>query len=553
MSSHVTVVMAQIDPVVGDISGNVQRIVQACHQAKKERAADIIVFPEMTITGYPPEDLLLREGLYPQVNQALSAICEQVKDIVCVIGYPMKDALGECFNMAAWIENGEIQASYMKQYLPNYSVFDEQRYFNAGNRPCVVAFKGIRFALLICEDIWKISPATQAKEVGAEVVLSLNASPFSAEKHQDRLNMIQRRVDEVGMPVIYVNQVGGQDELVFDGGSFAMDLNGQVCVQSPEFKPALSAVKLVKKTQTIEMLSGEMAPLYEDEARVYQALIMGVKDYVTKNGFSEVVLGLSGGIDSALTLAIAVDALGEDKVEAVMMPFRYTADMSIEDAKKQADTLRVAYQSISIEPMYVAFESALSPLFSGMEPDITEENLQARIRGTLLMAISNKTGKMVLATSNKSEVAVGYSTLYGDMVGGFSPLKDVPKTLVYRLAKYRNQLSPVIPERVITRLPSAELRPDQVDQDSLPDYGVLDAIIKAYVKQDKTPEQICALPCVNPFNLSHEKVKKEVQRVIKMIDRNEYKRRQAAPGIKITHRAFGRDRRYPITSGYQES
>ena len=542
MAQHVTVVMAQIDPVVGDISGNVKRIVDACRQAKQHSEADIVVFPEMTITGYPPEDLLLRDGLYPQVNQALSDICAQVKDIVCVVGYPMKDSLGECFNMAAWIENGMIQASYMKQNLPNYSVFDEQRYFEAGNRPCVVAYKGIQFGLLICEDIWKISPSTQAKEAGAEVILSLNASPFSAEKHQDRLNMIQRRVDEIGLPVIYINQVGGQDELVFDGGSFAMNTQGQVCVQSPEFAPSLSAVTLVKQGKTVEMQQGDIAPLYEDEARVYQALIMGVQDYVTKNGFSGVLIGLSGGIDSALTLAIAVDALGAENVEAVMMPFRYTADISKEDAAQQAETLKVKYQSISIEETYLAFEKALSSRFLGLEADVTEENLQARIRGTILMAISNKTGKMVLATSNKSEVAVGYSTLYGDMVGGFSPLKDVPKTLAYRLAAYRNSLSPVIPERVITRAPSAELRPDQVDQDSLPDYEVLDAIIKAYVKQDQTPEQICALGFPEA----------EVHRVIKMIDRNEYKRRQAAPGIKITHRAFGRDRRYPITSGYTE-
>ncbi|VAW45802.1 NAD synthetase / Glutamine amidotransferase chain of NAD synthetase [hydrothermal vent metagenome] len=542
MAQHVTVVMAQIDPVVGDISGNVKRIVDTCRQAKQHSEADIVVFPEMTITGYPPEDLLLREGLYPQVNQALSDICAQVKDIVCVVGYPMKDSLGECFNMAAWIEDGMIQASYMKQNLPNYSVFDEQRYFEAGDRPCVVEYKGIQFGLLICEDIWKISPSTQAKEAGAEVILSLNASPFSAEKHQDRLNMIQRRVDEIGLPVIYINQVGGQDELVFDGGSFAMNTQGQVCVQSPEFAPSLSAVTLVKQGKTVKMQQGDIAPLYEDEARVYQALIMGVQDYVTKNGFSGVLIGLSGGIDSALTLAIAVDALGAENVEAVMMPFRYTADISKEDAAQQAETLKVKYQSISIEETYLAFEKSLSSRFLGLEADVTEENLQARIRGTILMAISNKTGKMVLATSNKSEVAVGYSTLYGDMVGGFSPLKDVPKTLVYRLAAYRNLLSPVIPERVITRAPSAELRPNQVDQDLLPDYEVLDAIIKAYVKQDQTPEQICAL------GFSEQ----EVRRVIKMIDRNEYKRRQAALGVKITHRAFGRDRRYPITSGYAE-
>lgn len=542
MTQNVIVVMAQIDPVVGDISGNVTRIIEAAEAAKKSHNADIVVFPEMTITGYPPEDLLLREGLYPKVNKALSDIALAMTDIVCVIGYPMKDDLGERFNMAAWIADGMIQASYMKQNLPNYSVFDERRYFDAGNQPCVMEYKGIRFGLLICEDIWKITPCTQTRDAGADIILTLNASPFSQEKHKDRIQTVARRIDEIKTPIIYVNQVGGQDELVFDGGSFAISADGDVCVQSPEFATALTPVHLMKQSDSVVMLPGEQADLFHDEARVYQALIMGVKDYVAKNGFPGVLLGLSGGIDSALTLAIAVDALGADKVEAVMMPFRYTADMSKEDAAEQAKLLGVKYQSISIEASYLAFESALSETFSGTEPDITEENLQARIRGTILMAISNKTGKMVLATSNKSEVAVGYSTLYGDMVGGFSPLKDVPKTLVYRLAEYRNSVSPAIPERVIMRPPSAELRPDQVDQDSLPDYDILDAIIKAYVKLDKSPEEI--------VELGYPEY--EVRRVIRMIDRSEYKRRQAAPGIKITQRAFGRDRRYPMTSHYVE-
>ncbi|MDA3808149.1 MAG: NAD+ synthase [Thiomicrorhabdus sp.] len=542
MTQTATVVMAQIDPVVGDISGNVKRIIDAARQAKELHSADIVVFPEMTITGYPPEDLLLRDGLYPQIHQALSKISEQVLDVICVIGYPMMDELGERFNMAAWIEGGRIQASYMKQHLPNYSVFDEQRYFSVGNQPCVMEFNGIRFGLLICEDIWKISPSTQAKEAGADVLLTLNASPFSAEKHQDRLDTVLRRVDEIKKPIIYVNQVGGQDELVFDGGSFAINADGEVCVQSPEFKACLSPVQFIKQAESVVMLAGEKADLFEDEARIYQALIMGVKDYVQKNGFSGVILGLSGGIDSALTLAIAVDALGAENVEAVMMPFRYTAEISKEDAAKQAEIMGVNYQSIPIEASYLALEAALADTFAGLEVDLTEENLQARIRGTILMAISNKTGKMVLATSNKSEVAVGYSTLYGDMVGGFSPLKDVPKTLVYRLAEYRNSVSLVIPERVITRAPSAELRPDQVDQDSLPEYEVLDTIIDAFVNHDKTPEQI--------VDMGYPEY--DVRRVINMINRNEYKRRQAAPGIKITHRAFGRDRRYPITSLYKE-
>lgn len=542
MTQKVAVVMGQIDPIVGDISGNVDLIIAAANRAKEELKADIVVFPEMTITGYPPEDLLLRDGLYKQVEAALNRLCDWVTDIVCVVGYPMMDELGERFNMAAWIENGMIQASYMKQNLPNYSVFDEKRYFKPGNQPCVIEYQGIKFGLLVCEDIWKISPCTQAKEAGADVILNLNASPFSEEKQADRIRTLRRRVDEIKRPIVYVNQVGGQDDLVFDGASFALSADGELCVQAPEFETSLTAVTLIKQAGSLVMLEGDKAPLFEGEARIYEALKMGVKDYVGKNGFSGVLLGLSGGIDSALTLAIAVDALGADKVEAIMMPFRYTAEISKEDAAEQAHILGVKYQSIPIESMYSAFESSLAEAFAGCEPDITEENLQARIRGTLLMAISNKSGKMVLATSNKSEVAVGYSTIYGDMVGGYSPLKDVPKSLVYRLAAYRNTVSPCIPERVITRPPSAELRPDQKDQDSLPDYDVLDEIIKQYVRLDKSPQQIVELG----YDVD------VVTRVIRLINNSEYKRRQSAPGIKITPRAFGRDRRYPITSLYRE-
>lgn len=543
MSEQLTIMMAQINPVVGDVEGNTSLIIESAKQAKLEHQADIVVFPEMTLTGYPPEDLLFREALYRKVELSLSVICEQVTDIVLVLGYPMMDELGDRFNMAAWIEDGQIQASYIKQNLPNYSVFDEKRYFSSGQQPCVVEYKGVKFGLLICEDIWKLSPADQSVKAGADILLNLNASPFSQEKHQDRIRVVKRRVEEVKRPVVYVNQVGGQDELMFDGGSFATCAEGEVQVQGSEFKAGLVPVKILKQADAVVVLPGEKAELLHDEARVYEALVMGVQDYVRKNGFTGVLLGLSGGIDSALTLAIAVDALGAGQVEAVMMPFKYTADISIEDAEKEAQTLGVHYHSIPIEPIYGAYESALSSRFEGYEEDVTEENMQARIRGVLLMSISNKTGKLVLATSNKSEVAVGYSTLYGDMVGGFSPLKDVPKTLVYRLAAYRNTISQVIPERVITRAPSAELRPDQKDQDSLPDYEVLDNIIKAFVKEDKSPTQI-----VEEFGYD----KQEVLRITKMVSRNEYKRRQAAPGVKISPRAFGRDRRYPITSRYIE-
>lgn len=543
MSEQLTVVMAQINPVVGDIDGNVDLVIDSARRAKTEQQADIVVFPEMTLTGYPPEDLLFRDALYDQVKKALLNICEQVQDVVLVLGYPMMDELGERFNMAAWIENGQIQASYIKQNLPNYSVFDEKRYFSASEQPCVVEYKGVRFGLLICEDIWKPSPASQSVKAGADILLSLNASPFSQEKHQDRIQVVNRRVSEVKRPIIYVNQVGGQDELVFDGGSFATCAEGDVQVQGGEFKSELIPVQVLKQADSVVIAPGERQPLYQDEARIYEALVTGVKDYVEKNGFGGVVLGLSGGIDSALTLAVAVDALGADKVEAVMMPFRYTADISIEDAEKEANTLGVKYHSIPIESVYAACESALTDRFQGYEEDVTEENMQARIRGMLLMSISNKAHKLVLATSNKSEVAVGYSTLYGDMVGGFSPLKDVPKTWVYRLATYRNRDGEIIPERVITRAPSAELRPDQKDQDSLPDYEVLDNVIQAFVEEDKSPEQI-----VKAFGYDES----EVKRVVGMITRNEYKRRQAAPGVKISPRAFGRDRRYPITSRYSE-
>ena len=542
MTEMVKVVMAQMNPVVGDIQGNVIKIKQMLQDARAQ-GADVVVFPEMTITGYPPEDLLLREALYPQVEQALSEIAALTTDIACVVGYPMMDDLGERFNMAAWLYEGAIQASYFKQNLPNYSVFDEQRYFSAGMSPSIVEFKGIKFGLLICEDIWKVTPAVETKAAGAEVILTLNASPFSQEKHQDRLNTLSRRVDEVKCPLVYVNQVGGQDELVFDGGSFAISAEGEVCVQAPEFKEALTELTLVKQADSLVMLPGDSAELFAEEARIYEALKLGVSDYVRKNGFSKVLLGLSGGIDSALTLAIAVDALGADAVKAVMMPFHYTADISKQDAARQAQVMGVSYEEIPIAPMYESFETALSATLAGTQADITEENLQARIRGTLLMAISNKTGALVLATSNKSEVAVGYSTLYGDMVGGFSPLKDTPKTMVYRLANYRNRDEEVIPKRVITRPPSAELRPDQKDQDSLPDYDALDKMIDLYVNHDQSPQQIAE---------ALQEDESEVRRVLGLIRRSEYKRRQAAPGVKITHRAFGRDRRYPITHKYSE-
>ena len=457
MSHQIRLCMAQINPTVGAIAQNVEKILSAAKQAQATHQADMVVFPEMTLTGYPPEDVLFRPALYEQVEQALAQLCAPALDIVMVVGYPMIDELGERFNMAAWIEKGEIQASYIKQHLPNYSVFDEKRYFSTHHQPCVVTFKEVRFGLLICEDIWKFSPAAQAVEAGADMILNLNASPFSQEKHQDRIQTVARRVSEIKKPIVYVNQVGGQDELVFDGGSFATCAEGEVQVQAPEFETALTPVTILKQGASVAIMPGAQAQLHHNEARLYQALCLGVRDYVKKNGFQGVLLGLSGGIDSALTLALAVDALGASQVDAVMMPFHYTAQISQEDAALQAKQLGVAYQSLPIESIYQAFEDSLAASFAGCALDTTEENLQARIRGVLLMALSNKHGKVVLATSNKSEAAVGYTTLYGDMVGGFSPLKDVSKTWVYRLARYRNQtneaqgMAPVIPWRVIER------------------------------------------------------------------------------------------------------
>jgi NAD+ synthase (glutamine-hydrolysing) len=542
------IVMAQINPLVGDIAGNTQLILTSVAQAKALHQADMVVFPELALTGYPPEDLLLRDDLYRQVDTALVQIAQQTADCVVVLGAPWCNEAGERFNGAIWLEGGQCVSRYAKQVLPNYSVFDEERYFTPGAEAVVVHWQGLNLGLVVCEDVWHPQPIAAAKTAGAQMVLALNASPFNSDKHEDRLAVVRTRIAEAGLPIIYVNQVGGQDELVFDGGSFVMSAKGKLVCQGEAFVSGLYPLTVcVDASQTeLELRGGvrSFAQVPKDEARFYQALQLGIRDYVLKNGFKGVLLGLSGGIDSALTLALAVDALGADKVTAVMMPFHYTAQISIDDAKAQAELLGVTFEQVPIAPIYDAYDQLLIPVLGAPPTDITAENLQARIRGTLLMALSNRYGALVLATSNKSESAVGYSTLYGDMVGGFSPLKDVPKTLVYRLARYRNRLAEVIPERVITRPPSAELRPDQCDQDSLPDYEVLDQIIAAYIEQDLSPSEMLAAGLADAAT---------IQRVVSMIQRNEYKRRQAAPGIKVSMRAFGRDRRYPITSGYQEN
>ena len=527
--------MAQINTVVGDIVGNTDRVLSVSRVQQVE-GAQIVVFPELTLTGYPPEDLLLRDDLRLRTDKALQTLCSALpEELVVIVGYP-RFRHGALYNTAGVITKGEVVAEYDKQCLPNYQVFDEKRYFSAGTEPCVISVGGIQFGLTICEDIWHDEPAAKARAAGAEVLINLNASPFHRGKQVERIAQVRDAAVLHSMPILYVNQVGGQDELVFDGGSFAVDASGTVCVSAKMFQEAYAEV-LLDPLESGLTVSGDIAAPPEDLESVWQALVLGLRDYIEKNGFPGVVLGLSGGIDSAVTLAVAADALGPDRVEAVMMPFRYTASMSIEDAETEANALGVRFSNISIEPLYESFMAALADEFDGLSPNITEENLQARCRGVLLMSISNKKNLLVLTTGNKSELAVGYSTLYGDMAGGFDVLKDCPKMLVYDLARYRNTLGECIPERVITRPPSAELAPDQKDEDSLPPYEILDQIVELYVEQDASRKDM----------ISAGFAEEDVARVVRLVDLNEYKRRQAPVGVRISRRGFGRDRRYPIT------
>ena len=539
-SSSLRVVMAQLDFLVGDINGNVDKIIAAAAEARDRLRADLIVFPELTITGYPPEDLLLRPGFIRQVEPALQRLCNEIQGIAVVVGCPLPTPEG-LRNAAVVLDDGAMRATYYKQWLPNYSVFDEKRYFVPGEDPVVVAVAGVRLGVTICEDVWLPGPVAQAAGAGAQLLVNLNASPYHAGKGGQRMTVLRQRVREGHLPIVYINLLGGQDELVFDGGSMVVGADGALVQRAPFFAAGLYPVDFQVSAAGLTPVPGAVAEEPGPEEGVYQALVLGVRDYVEKNGFPGAVLGLSGGIDSALTLAIAVDALGPERVEAVLMPSRYTADMSNTDAELEARALGVKSHLLPIEPVFQAFLQVLQPVFAGLPPDITEENIQARCRGVLLMAISNKTGKLVLTTGNKSETAVGYSTLYGDMAGGFAPIKDVLKTMVYRLAAWRNRQSPVIPQRVFDRPPSAELRPDQTDQDSLPPYDVLDAILHGYVEEDRSMEELIAAG----FDRT------TVERVARLVILNEYKRRQAAPGVRITPRAFGRDRRYPITSGFR--
>ncbi|MBX2849407.1 MAG: NAD+ synthase [Acidiferrobacterales bacterium] len=540
MSSEIKIGLAQINVTVGAIENNVDRIIEYANRARDELKCDLLVCAELVLTGYPPEDLLMRPGFHTRVEQQLARLCEQVKGIDLIVGYPKQTSEG-MFNIGALIRDGKISNEYQKIKLPNYAVFDEKRYFEAGNDTCVVDYKGIKLGLTVCEDIWHDGPIESAVADGAEIIVNINGSPYHGNKIAERRGVVCARAQAVKTPVIYVNQVGGQDELVFDGASFVCDGAGQVVHQMASFDEALSEVTVSSTGDSLTVVGSEQVSEYEPLESIYNALVLGVRDYVRKNGFSGVVIGLSGGIDSALTTTIAVDALGPENVDVIMMPFRYTSDISKEDAYLEAKALGIKYHVISIEPMYEAFVKQLAPVFEGYEEDVTEENIQARCRGLTLMAYSNKTGRMVLTTGNKSEMSVGYATLYGDMVGGYNAIKDVPKILVYELAKYRNTISEVIPERVITREPSAELRPDQIDSDSLPEYEVLDPILELYIEQDMPPKDIVAKGY--PADA--------VSKVIRLVDRNEYKRRQAAPGVRITKKAFGRDRRYPITSGYR--
>ncbi len=541
MSPPIKIIMAQLNLLVGDIESNTNKVIDAAKTACFHHGADLIVFPELTVTGYPPEDLLLRNGLYERVEVALNKIKNEVGGIDVVVGYPVRTAVGR-FNAAALIGEGEIKAVYYKQMLPNYSVFDEKRYFDAGQAPCVVEVKGVKIGLSICEDIWYPTPAQQAVQAGAQLIINLNASPFHLNKRQQRIDIVAEQARFTRCPVVYVNLIGGQDELVFDGGSFVVDATGKLAQIEPCFEEGLYLVEFTEHDGAWCPKPRRIVPSPPMIESVYRALVLGARDYIQKNGFTGAIIGLSGGIDSALTLAIAVDAIGAENVEAVMMPSRYTSELSLHDAEKEAKSLNVNYRVLSIEPVFKAFLETLKDTFKNTEPDVTEENVQARCRGVMLMAISNKSHKIVLTTGNKSELAVGYATLYGDMVGGFNVLKDVPKTLVYKLVDYRNTLSPAIPQSVIHRAPSAELAPDQKDTDSLPDYGELDSILEMYIEQDKCVDDIV----VAGYNRA------TVRRVVRMVDKNEYKRRQAAPGVRISTKAFGRDRRYPITSGFNK-
>jgi NAD+ synthase (glutamine-hydrolysing) len=543
---------AQLNFWVGDVAGNVAKIIKAAHEARDRLKADLVVFPEMAVLGYPPDDLLQRSGLPAVVAEGLQKIGREVLGIHIVVGHPEYAAEG-IYNAATVYRDRRAVAHYRKQLLPNYGVFDEKRHFLAGKSACVFEVNRTPVGLCICEDVWGPNPAASARRAGAELLLNINASPFTLEKSVERSGVLCARAAETGLPILYVNLVGGQDDLLFDGDSTGINGDGTIGFRAPQFAEDLYLVEY-----DLDRLGGEVRPDEPEDAVVYRGLVQATRDYVNRNGFKGALVGMSGGIDSALVAAIATDALGPERVWGVAMPSRYTADMSNEDAREEAFRLGIRFDTLPIEAPFEAFLKTLAPAFEGKAPDLTEENLQSRCRGVILMALSNKHGYLVLTTGNKSEMAVGYATLYGDMAGGFAPLKDVYKTLVYRLARWRNGAGEkmrtagdsglnwkgrpkhVIPDRVLTRAPSAELRPDQTDQDSLPPYDQLDAILQAYVEDQRSIPEITAIG-------QPEEV---VRRVAAMVRRAEFKRRQAPPGPKVTERAFGRDRRYPLTAVY---
>ncbi|QCP48621.1 NAD+ synthase [Trinickia violacea] len=558
------IALAQINVTVGDFAGNVAKIVAAARAAHDD-GAKLLVAPELALSGYPPEDLLLRPAFYAASAAALADLAAQLEPFAglhVIVGHPHREAASDTnghgnanrpierglppvdtYNAASLIVDGKIVGTYVKQELPNTEVFDEKRYFAANPTPFVFTLDGVKYGVVICEDAWHASAAQLAKAAGAQVIVIPNGSPYHLNKEAVRVDILRERIAETGLPMIYVNMVGAQDELVFDGGSFVLDAQGKVVAKMPQFVEGHAIVEFDGATPQ----KGKIAPEQPLEAQVYAALVMGVRDYIGKNGFPGAIIGLSGGVDSALVLAVACDALGADRVRAVMMPSRYTADISTTDAADMARRVGVRYDEIAIAPMFDAFRGSLAKEFEGRAEDATEENIQARIRGTLLMALSNKFGSIVLTTGNKSEMAVGYCTLYGDMAGGFAVIKDIAKTLVYRLCRYRNAATAfekrdIIPERILTRAPSAELRENQTDQDSLPPYDVLDEIMRLYMEEDKSLGEIVAAGFAAD----------DVKRVTRLIKINEYKRRQAPIGIRVTHRAFGRDWRYPITSRYHE-
>jgi NAD+ synthase (glutamine-hydrolysing) len=539
MSSNVKVAVAQLNCTVGDFEGNSKKIIDAAGRAAAA-GADLLLTPELSLTGYPPEDLLLRRAFYAASDAALQKLAAQLLQfpaLQVVVGHPLARE-GQRYNSASLLAGGVVHGTYCKHDLPNYDVFDEQRYFTPDNRPFVFDINGTAFGINICEDTWFAYTPECAQAAGAQVLLVLNGSPFHLGKQQQRLQIMRANVARYGLATVYANLVGGQDELVFDGASFVLDAHGELVASAPHFEEALLLVDFVDGAPRPGRIDAEPG----QEALAYAALVLGVRDYLGKNGFPGAIIGLSGGVDSALTLAIAVDALGPERVRAVMMPSQFTLQISLDDATELARTLGVRYDVLPIKPAFDAFLATVAQEFRGLPWDTTEENLQARIRGTLLMALSNKYGSIVLTTGNKSETAVGYSTLYGDLAGGFAVIKDILKTLVYRLCRYRNSIAPVIPERILTRAPSAELKADQTDQDSLPPYEVLDAIIELYMQEGRAIADIVAAGYDRDV----------VRKVVRMIRNSEYKRRQSPVGIRVTHRGFGRDWRYPITNRFRE-